>query len=102
MRVYNNFVVLETHPDIGHLTVAWYDDTRDAQGQLVTPLKQQIPLVRSHRIPVEAEQNNWTRDQLRQFWELEVEDVADIPQWADDEVGKAVVEGRTRLRRATP
>lgn len=101
MQVYNDFAVLEIHEEVGTLTLAWYDATPHPTlpNQLATPITQQHILVRAHKIPIEAEQNNWTREQLRQFWELEVEDVADIPQWAHDEVGRVVLDTKTVVRR---
>ncbi len=93
-QVYNNFRVVDYEISTGHIAVVWYDDTRDGGGQLVTPIRQQYLLRRAHKIPIEAEQNNWTRADLLQFLLLEIEDVADIPQWAIDEAGKTRAEER--------
>lgn len=98
MQVYNEMAVIEVSPDIGQLSVCWFDNTRDGQGKLVTPIKDQYVIFRSHKIPIEAEVNNWTRDQLRDFWLNEVEDVADIPQWAQDEIGMVTIEQPIRVR----
>lgn len=98
MQIYNEMRVYMVHQDIGQMTVAWYDNSRTAGGKLKTPLKDQTPLRRSHKIPVEAEENNWTREQLRDFWLLEVEDVADIPQWAEEEAEDTVMEERVVIK----
>jgi len=84
MQIYNEFRVIDYQPDIGHLVLGWYDDQQPLAGQVI--------LQRAHKIPIEAEQNNWTRAQLLTFWLLEVEDIADIPQWAKDEAHKTRVE----------
>lgn len=97
-QVYNEFRVVGVSEDTGELTLAWYDDTRDAQGRLVTALKDQTFLVRGHKIPVEAEDNSWTREQLRDFFVLQVEGIASIPQWAKTEADNTVLESNVRIR----
>lgn len=76
--------MIDYHTDTGQLTLGWYDDQQ--------PIGDQVILRRSHKIPIEAEQNNWTRAQLLTFWLLEVEDIADIPQWSKDEAHKTRIE----------
>ena len=99
MQVYNEMAVIGTAPDIGQIDVAWFDNTRDEQGKLVTPMREQYVVFRSHKVPIEAEENDWTRAQLRDYWLADVEDIADIPQWADDEIGDFSLEQPFRLRR---
>lgn len=78
MRTYNNFRVLAYDVPSGEVTLAWYDDQQPYQGQLL--------LRSAHRIPVEAETNNWTREEFRLWWLNEInEQVADIPQFMKDE-----------------
>lgn len=98
MQRYTDFKVIGTNPSNGQVDVVWYDDTRGADGRLATPIDQQNILFLSHRVPVEAEENSWTREQMRQWWLADVDDVADIPQWAEDEVGKFSIDGRPRVR----
>ncbi len=99
MQIYNEFKVVSTEASNGQVELVWYDDTRDGQGQLVTPINQQYVLHRAHRIPMESETENWTREQVKQFWLAnEVEDIYDIPQWAADAVGEVSVTQLTRVR----
>lgn len=91
-QTYNEFRVLDYDESRGEMTCAWYDNTRDGQGRLVTPIAEQTVLQLGHKIPVEAELNNWTRDQYRQFFLTTVEDVMDIPQWAKDEADSTKLE----------
>jgi len=102
MQVYNEMAVISTSPDIGQIEVAWFDNRRDAQNKLLTPIKDQYIVFRSHKVPVEAELENWTRGELRDYWMAEVEDIADIPAWVDDELGRFSIEQPLRLRRNTP
>lgn len=76
-QVYNNFRVLDYDVPSGELTLGWYNDQLPIDGQFI--------LRQGHRIPIEAEQNSWTRAQLLTFFLDQVNDVADIPQWAKDE-----------------
>lgn len=98
MQNYNEFRVVEVYEATGEMKVVWYDDTRDGQGKLVTALKDQTVLEQGHKIPVEAEQNNWTREMLRDFWVLQIEGIADIPAWAKTEADSTVVEYKTMVR----
>jgi len=98
MQRYNDFKVMGSQPELGQIDVFWFDNTRGPDGKLLTPLNKQNVLFQSHRVPVEAEENNWTREQLRMWWVNEVDDVADIPQWAEDEVGKFTFDQLTRVR----
>ncbi|UCD23664.1 MAG: hypothetical protein JSW51_11585 [Gemmatimonadota bacterium] len=85
-QVYNQFRVLSYDESRGEMVLAWYDDTPAVPGPgLATPIEQQTILQLQHKIPVEAELNNWTRDQYLAFFLTTVEDVMDIPQWAKDE-----------------
>jgi len=102
MQVYNEMAILATDEAQGQLVVAWFDNTRDGQGKLVTPIDEQNVLTRAHKIPPEAESNNWTRDQLRDWWLGGVEDVADIPAWAEAEIGKVVMVSKERLKATVP
>lgn len=98
MQTYNDAVVIDVHPDNGQIDLLWFNGDTDAQGSLLTPINQQRTWRMSHRVPLEAEENNWTREQLIAFLSAEVPDVADIPQWATDEVGRYTIEYRERVR----
>lgn len=76
-QVYNNFRVIDYDISRGEMTLGWYND------QL--PIDDQFILTLGHKIPVEAEVNNWTRAEYLAWFINEVEDVADVPQWAQDE-----------------
>lgn len=99
MQIYNNFKVVGIDKATGQVDVVWFDDTRDANNQRVTPIAQQHVLLLSHKVPMESETEGWTREQVRQFWVTQVQDVYDIPQWADDEVGTFVIDHNVRVRR---
>lgn len=71
MKVYNTFKVIETIPEVGQVIVEWINEN-DPEGPR---------LVRSHIIPIEAEIDNWSEAQLREFLSFEAEDVPDIPEW---------------------
>lgn len=76
-RTYNNFRVLEYDIPSGEMTLGWYDDTQ--------PYADQILWRQGHKIPLEAEQNNWVRADYLAWFIQEISDVSDIPQWAMDE-----------------
>lgn len=76
-QVYNNFRVLDYDIARGEMVLGWYDDTQ--------PIADQFILSLNHKIPLEAETNNWTRAEYLAWFIQEVEDVADVPQWARDE-----------------
>lgn len=97
-QTYNEFRVLNYDESRGEMTLAWYDDTRDGNGDLVTPIAEQTILQLGHKIPVEAEQNNWDRTLMRDFFLTQVEDVMDIPQWAKDEADATELEFIPRVR----
>jgi len=80
MQVYNNFRVINYDIPRGDIELAWYDDTKPLAGQHILTL--------NHKIPLEAELNNWTRADFLTWFINEVEDVADVPQWAKDEAAK--------------
>lgn len=87
-QIYNEMRILEFDEATGECLVGWYDGTLANGGTgpgLETPIEQQKILRLGMKIPIEFEQNSWTRTQLRDFWLGSVEDVADIPQWAKDE-----------------
>ena len=77
MQIYNNFKVLDYNVARGEMTLAWYNDQLPLEGQFILDL--------GHKIPLEAEANNWTRAEYLAWFINEVEDIADIPQWAKDE-----------------
>jgi len=88
-----------TEPDLGQISVIWYDDTRDGQNKLLVPIDEQNIQHTSHMVPIEAEENNWDKAQMLAWLINEVNDVADIPQWAEDEVGTYTLKHVTRLRK---
>lgn len=98
MQILNNFKVISIDRNTGQMELLWYDDTETVPGTLDVPIRQQNYQLSFHRIPPEAEENSWTRAQYLSWWVNEVQDVPDMPQWADDEVGTFVVEHRTRIR----
>lgn len=87
---YNEMRVVGYDEGQGSLDLVWYD----ADGG---PVRKQTILRRSHMIPMEAETGNWTREQLKQHFLLEVEDVADVPNWAKDEGDSSEVIEVTRV-----
>jgi hypothetical protein len=76
-QIYNQFRINSYDEATGQVTLIWYDDQSPIGGQTI--------LERGHKIPLEAETNNWTRTQLLAWWVNEVEDIADISQWMKDE-----------------
>lgn len=79
-QVYNEFRVIDYDETIGEVTLGWYDSN--------LPLAGQNFLVRGHKVPEEAETNNWTRVQYLAYWVAQVETVYDIPQFLKDEGDK--------------
>ena len=84
MQIYNNFRAYDYDIATGTVELAWYDDTQPLTGQRL--------LRRNHKIPVEAEQNTWTHAQYLAYWLLEVEDIADVPQFLQDEANSTRIE----------
>ena len=105
-QLYTDFKVLDVFPSLGQIEVIWYNGTLANGGAgpgLETPIGEQYVRRTSLLIPIEAEENDWTYEQLRDYWIAagEVADIADIPQWAIDEVGKYTIEFR-EIGRKTP
>ena len=84
MQTYNNFRAYDYDISDGTVQCAWYDDGLPLTGQRL--------LRRNHKIPIEAEQNSWTHAQFLAFWILEIEDVADVPQFLQDEANATRLE----------
>jgi hypothetical protein len=76
-QIYNNFRVIDYDEAEGAVELGWYDDQLPLGGQKI--------LRRNHKIPLEAEQASWTRAQYLTYFLSQVEDIADVPQWAKDE-----------------
>jgi len=71
MIVYDTFKVVETDEAQGEMVLEWSASN--------TP---NIKLLMNHRVPPESAENNWTEEQFRTYFVLEVEDAPAIPAWA--------------------
>ena len=90
-KIYNDGRVFAYNAELGNLEIAWFDNA--------VPVNQREYMLRNHKIPIEAETNNWTRQQLIDFYlSTEVEDIADIPAWAEQEVEDTLLLHRVQLK----
>lgn len=70
-RIYEEFKVISVDEETGHILLEWWDANN--------PLNK---LIRNHKIPLEAEAANWTEELYRSYFVNEIEDAANIPEWA--------------------
>ena len=87
--IFDKFKVIDFDEQTGHILLEWYVST--------DPTVQK--LVRNHKIPIEAELNNWTEAQYRAYFSNEVEDMAVIPEWAKAEAEKEYLVRKRRPAR---
>jgi hypothetical protein len=74
MNPLDSFTVIATDAATGTLTVEWSASTKPA-----------LKLVRDHKIPLEADQDNWTEAELRAHFATELLASTAIPEWAKAE-----------------
>jgi len=74
MNTLDSFTVISTDAATATLTVEWVSSTNS-----------ELKLVRDHRIPLEAEEDNWTRAELQTHFATELLSSTAIPEWAKAE-----------------
>ena len=70
MKCYTEYEVLDYNEVTGQARVAWYERGRRDHA-----------LIEYHDVPLEAELENWSREQLVNFWRKDVRDIPDTPPW---------------------
>jgi len=74
MNPLDSFTVIATDAARATLTLEWVSSTNS-----------ELKLVRDHRIPLEAEEDNWTEAELRAHFATELLAGTAIPEWAKAE-----------------
>ena len=86
MSQFDSFTVISTHAATATLTVEW-----------VCSIDPELKLVLDHRIPLEAEEDGWTRSELQAYFAKQVNPPTAIPSWATAE---EAVENVSRVQKA--
>lgn len=73
-RIYETFKIIDYDEVKGEIVLEW-QDTNDLTNTFTL----------NHRIPLEAEDANWTEAQYRSYFINEVSDAATIPDWMKTE-----------------
>ena len=74
MNKLDSFTVIATDAATATLTVEWVSSTNSI-----------LKMIQSHKIPLEAEEDNWTKEELQDHFAKELPVPTPIPSWAVEE-----------------
>lgn len=78
MHRFDKCRIIDADATQGHVVCEWWDSSKPEIERVYRRL--------NHRIPIEAEEFEWSKEKLMEYWSNEVEDVATIPEWVKDHI----------------
>jgi len=80
MNKLDSFTVIATDASTATLTVEWVSSTNP-----------KLKMIQNHRIPLEAEEDNWTKEELQEYFAKDLAVPAPIPAWAVEEASAEII-----------